>query len=49
MRLAKAKEWGFAVCLSQVCESVGKLMSYCKYKFSAGGLEYDIDGIVYGQ
>ena len=47
--LERLKEWGFAVNpLSQVCESVGKLMSYYEnISFQRSGLEYDIDGIVY--
>ena len=47
--LERLKEWGFAVNpLSQVCESVGELMSYYEnISFQRSGLEYDIDGIVY--
>ena len=47
--LERLKEWGFAVNpLSQVCESVEKLMSYYEnISFQRSGLDYDIDGIVY--
>ncbi len=47
--LERLKEWGFAVNpLSQVCESVEKLMSYYEdISFKRSELEYDIDGIVY--